>query len=273
MSLLQAGNGVLLLILIVATRLPSILFQSMQPYSDPFTAIHPNDDMYDSPAKAYYYLYGYEAAELVEKFGGLEKVTGRPPSILDYPCGFGRVMRHLRKQYPSARILGADINRAGVGFCGSTFGAIPVNAPSSPADFKLGELFDVIFCGSLLTHFAEPLWDELLDFFQRHLLERGRVIFTTTGRHSAAWLRSGSGSKGLGISDEILGPILADYDATGFGYRDYTEGTGYGAAISHPEWVLAKVLSKPGWRLVHAAEQAWGSNQDVFVLEKIPEAV
>ena len=243
-------------------------FQDMPPFTDPFTAIHPKDDMYDSPAKAYYFLYGYEALELLESYGNLERVTGRAVSILDYPCGFGRVLRHFRKKFPAARLLAADVNRAGVGFCGETFNAIPVNAPSRPANFELGELFDVIFCGSLFTHFSEQLWDELLDFFQRQLQPSGRAIFTTTGRHSADWLRAGA--KGLGLSDSLSKAILEDYDKTGFGYRDYHEGQNYGATLTHPNWVIQKVMSKPGWRLVHMAERAWGSNQDVYVLEKSP---
>lgn len=227
--------------------------------------------MYESTAKAFYFLYGYEALELVETYGSLERITDRPISLLDYPCGFGRALRHFRKRFPGARLLAADVNRAGVGFCGHTFNAIPVNAPPSPADFQLGELFDVIFCGSLFTHFSEELWDELLDFFQRQLQPQGRAIFTTTGRHTAEWLRQGA--KGLGLTDELAAEILADYDSTGFGYRDYKEGENYGATLTHPQWVIQKVMSKPGWRLAHAAERAWGSEQDVYVLEKnVPEA-
>ncbi len=239
----------------------------MPPYTDPFTAIHPKDDMYDSPSKAFYYLFGYEALELVERFGGLEKIKGRPCNILDYPCGFGRVLRHLRRRYPDARIMASDLNKDGVGFSAHTFDAIPMNAPERPADFHLEESFDLIFCGSLLTHFDEDLWDELLGFFQRHLAIGGRVIFTTTGRHSASWMRYKKGS--LGTTPEVAAAILRDYDATGFGYSDYVEGQGYGVALSRPDWVLAKVFSMPGWTLVAAAERGWGCNQDYFVLEKI----
>ena len=44
-------------------------------------------------------------------------------SILDLPCGHGRVARHLRVRFPGSQLICCDINRDGVDFCQSSYAA------------------------------------------------------------------------------------------------------------------------------------------------------
>src|SRR5204863_8296827 len=45
--------------------------------------------------------------------------------ILDLPCGYGRVMRAIRAEFPEAHITACDIDPHAVDFCAETFGATP----------------------------------------------------------------------------------------------------------------------------------------------------
>ena len=43
-------------------------------------------------------------------------------TILDFPCGAGRVGRYLAARYPEARITACDLDREGVDFCSEVLG-------------------------------------------------------------------------------------------------------------------------------------------------------
>ena len=81
-----------------------------------------------------------------------------PQRILDFPCGHGRVLRYLRAAYPLAEITACDLNRDGVEFCAERLGAVPVMSSEDPADIRLAGEFDLIWCGSLLTHLDSGRW-------------------------------------------------------------------------------------------------------------------
>jgi SAM-dependent methyltransferase len=77
-----------------------------------------------------------------------------PKAILDLPCGHGRVLRHIRVAFPAARITACDLDRDGVDFCVREFGVNGVYSSSKPAEIPIGDQFDLIWCGSLLTHLS-----------------------------------------------------------------------------------------------------------------------
>src|SRR5437016_1497182 len=73
-------------------------------------------------------------------------------SILDLPCGHGRVSRILRSRFPGANLTVCDIDRDGVDFCVNRLGARGVYSCADFDKLDLGELFDLIWVGSLITH-------------------------------------------------------------------------------------------------------------------------
>src|SRR5262245_23377147 len=86
--------------------------------------------------------------------------------ILDLPCGHGRVLRVLKAAYPRAKITACDLDRSGVDFCARQFGAEPAYSVEDPAKIPVTGPFDLIWCGSLLTHFDAPRWSGLLGRFR-----------------------------------------------------------------------------------------------------------
>src|SRR5262249_55203050 len=54
-------------------------------------------------------------------------------SVLDLPCGAGRVTRHLAAFFPDAELYVADLDKAGAQFAAANFGAVAID---TAADFS-----------------------------------------------------------------------------------------------------------------------------------------
>jgi len=183
-------------------------------------------------------------------------------SILDLPCGHGRVMRYFRAAYPEARITACDLNKAGVDYCAKTFGATPVYSRHRIQDVAISEKFDLIWCGSLLTHLKEPLWLPFLSFFAEHLSEGGLLVFTTHGRLSEKWIREKIHTYAL--KEKELPRLLTAYRRKGFGYAPYPNSPEYGITLSSPSWVLGLIQKFPNLRVVQVNEKGWSNHQDIY---------
>lgn len=193
--------------------------------------------------------------------------AGRPTprSILDLPCGHGRVLRHLREAYPAATLTACDLDQDGVAFCERTFGAHGV---VSSADFDavdLGRRHDLVWCGSLFTHLDRAQWLPLLRLFLRHVEVGGLLVLTTHGRWVAELLRSGA--KHYGLAAAAVAEVLDAYRRDGFGYSGYPQSPDYGISLNSPAWLLRSVGDFESLRVVTFAERAWDTHQDVLALE------
>jgi SAM-dependent methyltransferase len=176
-------------------------------------------------------------------------------------------MRFLRRAFPAARLTACDLDRPGVEFCARHFEAIPVVSHVDVARIPLEGPYDLIWCGSLLTHLPEEKWTAFLALFHRLLLPGGIVVFTTHGRSCETDLVTGKHRYGL--EDPQIAALLAAYRRTGFGYVDYADSPGYGISLSLPSYVLAKFVQQPGWQLLGYHEAAWDKRQDVIGLTKV----
>ncbi|BBK29543.1 hypothetical protein STHU_01770 [Allostella humosa] len=194
-----------------------------------------------------------------------EKTTFR--RILDLPCGHGRVLRGLRAAFPAAEITACDIDRDGVDFCARTFGARPVYGDADPDRIDLGDArFDLIYCGSLLTHLDQDLFRRFLRMMSRHLARDGLLVFTTHGRWCITFHRTV-----LPFTDPVAWQAIeAGYRDCGFGYRDYAATPGYGVSLTSIGWVQQAIDADPSLTTIGIAEKGLGNYQDVFVCQKWP---
>jgi SAM-dependent methyltransferase len=217
------------------------------------TEIDPSDVMqYDGLDRKIYFGHGQNALRHV-RLALLAAMKTDVRSILDLPCGHGRVLRMLHAAFPEAKLTACDIDRDGVDFCARKFGATPVYSVPDPADIELDGPFDLIYCGSLLTHVDESGWDGFLGLFERVLADDGVLVFTTGGRNFAEQI--GAGRRDFGLGPELAQQMVADYERTGFGYRDWPQVTGYGMAMASPSWTCRKLERFPSLRLLTVTEQ------------------
>lgn len=185
-------------------------------------------------------------------------------SILDFGCGFGRVLRMLKAAYPEARLTACDVKKEGVDFCARVFGATPVYSADDPAEIELEGPFDLIWCGSVFSHFSADGWAAFLPFLESRLAPEGVLVFTTLGRVAAEPLRGVEAQWGL--SPDGVAQLLADYDGQGFGFSQLAHAArpgNWGVALAKPSWVSAQIERFPTLRLVSYMEGAWGPQDAV----------
>ena len=195
----------------------------------------------------------------------LQAGIDEPRRILDLPCGHGRVMRILRRAFPRAALTGCDIERDGVDFCAQEFGATPVYSQPELANVTFDEPFDLIWCGSLVTHLDTPGWLSTFQLIARSLQPNGIAIITMHGRWVAYLMEQGHN---YGLQRDRVDAVLASYRSTGFGYADY-ESDGYGISLSSPAWVLQELMPWQQLRIVSYSERSWDDHQDVLVVQRV----
>jgi SAM-dependent methyltransferase len=193
-------------------------------------------------------------------------------TILDMPCGFGRVLRHLVACFPEARITACDLYQNRIDFCASQFGARPMRSREEFDDIRFQEKFDLIWCGSLLTHLPARYFRDALKLFSRSLAPGGVAIVTTHGRHSPFIQHN----KWKYMPDELFARAEEEFAVNGFGYADYNakdtfnQQESYGISLSSPSFVMKCLESDASIRIQGFMERAWVDHQDAVVFQKTP---
>jgi SAM-dependent methyltransferase len=223
--------------------------------------VSPDDSEYAAGVRAHYFNVGQSALRCIR----LALVSAQKTEInriLDLPCGYGRVLRALKAEFPGAQITACDLKRDAVQFCVRTFGVLPVISQQRARDIEIQQRFDLIWCGSLLTHLNSNAWSEFLGLFDA-LLDRGGVlVFTTHGRWVAERMRRGRYHYEL--SEEQIRSLLDDYDRQGFGYQNYSSALDYGISVASPSWTCLQLETLSTMRLVAYKEATWDDHQDVI---------
>jgi SAM-dependent methyltransferase len=211
-----------------------------------------------------YLSAGRSAVEVI----ALAMAAARKPSIgsvLDLPSGAGRVTRHLRVFLPEAELFVSDVDRRSARFAAESFGAQAIEAA---ADFSesLNRAFDLVFCGSLLTHLPERRCIEAFDWLCAALAPDGLLVLTLSGRRAdygertvhrhidpAKWqcMRESAYNRGLGFVE-----------------TERIDGAVYGYTLTAPSWIMRIVERRPLLRIITYQEAAWNDHQDVIVVQR-----
>lgn len=228
------------------------------------TTIAPGDQMWESGAQ-WYFDVGLSALDCVRR---ARVMLPEPVSILDLPCGHGRVCRMLRAAYPSAHITVADLDRSGVDFCAERFNAVPVYSHHEISTLSFDRTYDFIWCGSLFTHLDRHHWHDFLALFTRHLGPDGVLVFTTHGRQPIQWMRNRYFDYGLTNSEQAV--LIDGWTRTGFGFVT-PANQAFGLSLSSLSWVTAQIEAFPELKLVGMTEAGWAGHQDVFSCLRLRE--
>ena len=104
-------------------------------------------------------------------------------NILDFGCGWGRIIRFFLKDVKPSRLLGVDPVEEMVALCKQQnrwcgFERIPFVPPSQ----LKGSTFDLIYSFSVFSHLSEEMHKKVLAELSRLLKPGGLLMVTTRGR-------------------------------------------------------------------------------------------
>jgi len=104
-------------------------------------------------------------------------------NILDFGCGWGRIIRFFMKDIESSKIWGCDPIEKIIDICKEqnkwcNFTKINTRPPSPYSD----NTFDLIYSFSVFSHLSEEMSDSLLEELTRILKPGGMLIATTRSR-------------------------------------------------------------------------------------------
>ncbi len=226
--------------------------------------VAPDDGMYKGH-DAYYLEVGANALHLIRlALEAGDRSTDQIERVLDYACGWGRVLRWLRAAFPSARIAGADANKKAIVAMKEIFDVDAFILDKSLEE-DIGRDFDLIWMGSLATHLPPEQFQALLVRLCSLLSARGIVVATTHGPYVAN--RIASGEKTYGLDAAGMSKIIGEYETTGFGFSPYPQAKAYGISLCKPSKLLS-IIANAALHPIFYQERAWMRHQDCFAAEK-----
>jgi SAM-dependent methyltransferase len=221
--------------------------------------------MFQWASPAGYFLTGRIAIEKIREALVEYGAGGSPSRILDLPCGYGRVLRYFRETWPDAEIVAGELVPDAVAFCQRTFSATALYSKEPLWEVDIGGNYDLIWSGSLLTHFDEDHWQPTLQHFAEALAPRGVLVLSTMGKARYETLEANEPTLSQAGADHMVQSIRN----TGFGYSHYNghDDDPYGVAIALPEWAAARIAAS-GLKVVRHDENGWGS-QDLWTVMRV----
>lgn len=153
---------------------------------------------------------------------------GDAEDLLDFGCGWGRVIRFFLRDLDHHRLKGTDYNASLIDFCrkSNRWCSFVRNDAEPPLPFRDGQ-FSCVYAYSVFSHFSEAMHLRWLEEFQRILRPGGALAISVRPRHFIEHCR------GLRASEtKVESPILlemfpeadkelARYDAGEFCYSPY----------------------------------------------------
>jgi SAM-dependent methyltransferase len=129
----------------------------------------------------------WHAFSAYKLFRTLAAQHGRPVSgseaVLDFGCGWGRIIRFFMKDIAASRLVGVDVNPEMIEICrrNDRWSRFEVVTESGPTSFADGS-FDLVLSFSVFSHFSEAMHLRWLEEIHRILKPGGLLIATTRPR-------------------------------------------------------------------------------------------
>jgi SAM-dependent methyltransferase len=224
---------------------------------------HYNDFMLSSTSAEHLGSYQRGAVEFVGILGRSLREAGREwpdiESCLEIGCGYGRIVRELRREIAPSAISVCDVIEEGARFTAAEFGVryVPVVEAMGP---EYDSSFDLIYLLSVYTHLPKHMIEDNLSRVSALLKPDGVLVFSTHGKQSAEMAEI---YEQYWLDEEKLN---AQLERTGFFYERYP----YYYAEYGLTWIVADEVKKmlansaPGLAFVAHHPLAVDAHQDVF---------
>lgn len=156
-------------------------------------------------------------------------------SLLEFGCGCGRVLRHIRKLSANAEIFGTDIDPEGIAWCQDNIkpATFTVNPFTPPSAFSDGQ-FDFVFAISVFTHLDEELQNVWLAELKRIVRPGGILLLTVHGE--ACYQDLAQSVKDLIASQGILFRVAQTGKLKVDGLPDFYQNTYHDKGYVLREW-------------------------------------
>ena len=191
-----------------------------------------------------------------------------PHAIMDFGCAYGRVMRYIRAAFPLSELTACDLRADAIAYCAKTLNAIPILSSSNFSDLHFESKHDLIWLGSVFTHFDSDSCITLLNKMIENLNEGGLLIFSLHGR---VYPQEVQPNRWKILEDDAFSIANTQYEASGFGYHDYPGRPGVGASLTTPSWVF-EIIRKRSDVVFSYQERLWTGWHDVAYIHKISKA-
>jgi len=224
--------------------------------------ISPNDTMFRGNKEHYFYVSG-SAMRCIDIAALCANITTGFSKILDLPCGYGRVLRSIKSRFFDSKIVACDLEYSAVDFCVNTFNVDGVYSKPDISELEISEKFDLIWCGSLITHLSECKTRQLLDFFIERLERLGVLVITFHGRYAKY-----QQAVNPYLGDPQFDKIIEDYNMCGYGYSNYDNQSEYGISVIDPSWFIKYIGNREDITLLYLSEKMWDKHHDVLALQK-----
>jgi SAM-dependent methyltransferase len=120
------------------------------------------------------FFAAYKIAELERSLKRRE--PPRPRSILDFGCGVGNSIVHLRRHFPDAKIVGVDVSARSLEIARARFGDLADFTHFNGATLPFpSHRFDVAFSACVFHHISVAEHVPLLSEIRRTLREHGTI--------------------------------------------------------------------------------------------------
>jgi SAM-dependent methyltransferase len=226
--------------------------------------VMPGDHMYSEQNPAPYFRVGRSALTCIAASLMLSRQAAPPRRILDFACGSGRVTRWLRAAYPDATIVGCDVREDSLQFLGDTLRVQTVTSQEDFATVSFDAPFDLVWCGSLITHLPADRSASFLKACGSWLSPDGVAVVTYHGPE----VRRRLGNPGQKyVLPEAAQRMSAELNERDYSYTDYPGRKGIGFAVCSPAWVLGQLVSLD-YALITLAAAAWDRHHDFFAFSR-----
>jgi len=181
-----------------------------------------------------------------------QQLTGTPlgeAPILDFGCGYGRLLRLMLHFSPPGQLWGVDPWDRSIEICRAD--KVPAHLAISdylPRTLPVEETqrFRLIYAFSVFTHLSERATRMALGTLRRYVAEDGMLVITIRPREY--WQVAASSGQSVDVPIDLT-PRLREHDETGFTFiphkRDAVEGDiTYGDTSITFDWLARHA---PGW--------------------------
>lgn len=226
-------------------------------------AVAEPDIMLKKSSALHYLRAGLSALDSIQQAAG----SAPPRTVLDFGCGYGRVLRVFKAAWPGASLTACDLMPDGLAFCMEHFDVCGFRSKVEPVMPDLAHRFDLIWAGSVVTHLPADKVRGFIRLWRDLLNPGGKMVFTSHG--TLVHERLVNGSMSYDLANDSIVAVIRDYEVSGFGYADYPQTTGYGVSLNSESWLRKVADETGGLQFVSFLPHHWDNHQDVWCFERV----